>query len=116
MLTDNEKLQSCRPLSGAVIPPPDDQEYQRALASIVPRVDDLLDITHELLRNTSARASIVPPPFGSGYQLLIFPHQRRPWRFNRAAPFRERLSGQSPPACCPTHGFNRAAPFRERLS
>ena len=35
--------------------------------------------------------------------------------FNRAAPFRERLSAASSSAANRRPGFNRAAPFRERL-
>ena len=109
-------------------------------------------------------ASIVPPPFGSGYEVFEGNQGRngllqscRPlsgavicliafWgfslssRFNRAAPFRERLSALTETAgravtllqsCRPLSGavicrrctmplrrscFNRAAPFRERLS
>ena len=36
-------------------------------------------------------------------------------RFNRAAPFRERLYCRAGHARRPGRGFNRAAPFRERL-
>ena len=37
------------------------------------------------------RASIVPPPFGSGYYRERMAGAGYPLSFNRAAPFRERL-------------------------
>ena len=114
-ITDSE-LQSCRPLSGAVI---GGRWYN----------DD-----------GTISASIVPPPFGSGYGRI--PGRRRPadsplqscrplsgavifvivalpagrrLRFNRAAPFRERLFFARPQSLRRPARFNRAAPFRERL-
>ena len=61
------RLQSCRPLSGAVITK---REIRRKMGSI---------------------ASIVPPPFGSGYWGRTYILPAGACRFNRAAPFRERL-------------------------
>ena len=61
-------------------------------------------------------ASIVPPPFGSGYSAFAIRRGSPGWRFNRAAPFRERLSEPATAAHMPVSRFNRAAPFRERLS
>ena len=85
-------------------------------------------------------ASIVPPPFGSGYGAIhyidtdgvITLQLCRPLSgavipklyemamdalacFNCAAPFRERLFGPRPGAGRAGRGFNCAAPFRERL-
>ena len=89
---------------------------------------------------TTCRPSIVPPPFGSGYGNQLVAEGLGGNAFNRAAPFRERLSsadGQTTSSvsclqsCRPLSGavmagrggelprlcqtFNRAAPFRERL-
>ena len=137
---DCTALQSCRPLSGAVI------AGRRGRAPAL----------HP--------ASIVPPPFGSGYLCSTTSRALPSYSFNRAAPFRERLFSTGgwairrldalqscrplsgavmllcPPAACPGTAlqscrplsgaviarqrrpaagapecFNRAAPFRERL-
>ena len=85
-------LQLCRPLSGAVI--------ARA-ASRHPR---------------ACGASIVPPPFGGGYQRKGDPTGKQIGCFNCAAPFRGRLCRHSRPSRRPRPGFNCAAPFRGRLS
>ena len=158
-------LQSCRPLSGAVICRAGRGRHRHSKASIVPppfgsgyppdarRAFLLLGMLQSCRPLSGAvmtvakvdgtslrRASIVPPPFGSGYpdHPAGIPENPalqscRPLSgavivgvragfangcdgFNRAAPFRERLSGVL--GCPPVSakGFNRAAPFRERLS
>ena len=66
-VSDQLGLQSCRPLSGAVIHPAHPSARRFLLASIV------------------------PPPFGSGYDVVGIAPARQRAGFNRAAPFRERL-------------------------
>ena len=129
-------LQSCRPLSGAVMGcGPAHYNRQGKSASIVPPpfgsgYASPSDLDVEVLLG----ASIVPPPFGSGYaatpcQLVntIPPLQscrplsgaviggvcvirRRTSRFNRAAPFRERLSASLLPYSCAAHSASIVPP------
>ena len=86
-----QRLQLCRPLSGAVTGRQGSRPRQ------------------------GGRASIVPPPFGSGYPsatgCALFP----PSGFNCAAPFRERLQVILIRILSGITRFNCAAPFRERL-
>ena len=85
-------LQSCRPLSGAVIggmrtsatPATIALQSCRPLSGAVIRQDAGDQAVHP-------QASIVPPPFGSGYPSIIIRVSRSLTGFNRAAPFRERL-------------------------
>ena len=85
------KLQLCRPLSGAVmgrtafrfcVPPM--LQLCRPLSGAVIRVGFEL-------AGSGADASIVPPPFGSGYPVTPAHYPQSGPRFNCAAPFRERL-------------------------
>ena len=85
-------LQLCRPLSGAVI----------SIPAVIAAVTVALQLcrplsgavmSYDRLETTAADfASIVPPPFGSGYLNGDASNRMRGCRFNCAAPFRERLS------------------------
>ena len=84
-------LQLCRPLSGAVI---------RGIPGVRHRVNSFncaapfrerLCAGRQMSRRPSGRASIVPPPFGSGYSRWPRTPESPGQGFNCAAPFRERL-------------------------
>ena len=95
---DAVTLQLCRPLSGAVMR---GKSTARAYAISLSAPS----------RRRSAPASIVPPPFGSGYfhvrAMDAAPHSGRRWArtlcFNCAAPFRKRLSALASAAQLSSH-------------
>ena len=109
-------LQSCRPLSGAVILPASRGAVGVRTASIVPPPFGSGYGGPQATSAAGIAASIVPPPFGSGYRTTP---SRLPPRMRPASivppPFG---SGYNAPASRSTGrsaSFNRAAPFRERL-
>ena len=110
------QLQSCRPLSGAVI--------WRKVKRFPPGFSALQSCRP--LSGAVIGAGPVPIAFFQPLQscrplsgAVIRRHRRSPASphtgFNRAAPFRERLSGTGISLRHSCWGFNRAAPFRERL-
>ena len=110
------RLQLCRPLSEAVIGQRGDGVLALSPASIVPPPFgsgyDAGNAWLAFLRD----ASIVPPPFGSGYPGGSAPRGSVARRFNCAAPFRKRLYCDCDCLRGNPGGFNCAAPFRKRLS
>ena len=86
------RLQLCRPLSGAVISLVTAGQAPVVEASIVPPpFGSGYPVGKESLLSF-LDASIVPPPFGSGYKATHTLVTGGFVRFNCAAPFRERLS------------------------
>ena len=85
-------LQSCRPHSGAVMLIPPDAMPRLRHASILP--PPFGGGYQEVMRviPDDAVASILPPPFGGGYDIVTVPVRPSGMRFNLAAPIRGRLS------------------------
>ena len=109
-------LQLCRPLSGAVIvvaicgPPAIDIELQlcRPLSGAVIS-------TPGRYQGRRKAASIVPPPFGSGYDHPIYACEPPTWASIVPPPFGSGYDSRVAAAGSSGPGFNCAAPFRERL-
>ena len=109
-------LQLCRSLSGAVMRQQSSIPALPSHASIVPLpFGSGYDRVARPFAVHYGAASIVPLPFGSGYSGVKGGIDALNPRFNCAAPFRERLSARAENECPPTCRFNCAAPFRERL-
>ncbi len=133
-------LQLCRPLSGAVTQAHPSPSPSPSCLQLCRPLSGAVTIRGGTPAAPYRQASIVPPPFGSGYARQRCRWWSTPSCFNCAAPFRERLrqlSGSTAPIsrtlqlCRPLSGavtyavaglvdggltrFNCAAPFRERL-
>ena len=108
-------LQLCRPLSEAVMLLSGLLLYRSIRLQLCRPLSEAVIRTPKGGSSRHFGASIVPPPFGSGYAQMQGSRIIGTVGFNCAAPFRKRLSRSGRSSAGKSWRFNCAAPFRKRL-
>ena len=109
-------LQSCRPLSGAVISLRPDLGWSTLWLQSCRPLSGAVIVNMPYRYTDAAGLQSCRPLSGAVMRRPLGQARRILPGFNRAAPFRERLCGKGYCTRLVTQCFNRAAPFRERLS